>query len=224
MKYVISIINPEGLQILTDICEKLNCPLVLTAYGTGTVSKSMADVLGIESNEKRIVMTVLNDSVITEYIKQQQRRLFIDAPGNGITVSVPIKSVGGGKTLSYLSNDETITKKAPDIIPEFELILAVANKGFTDTVMDAARAAGARGGTVIHSKGTGNKSAEKFFKMSIASERETILIVASSTDKANIMRAIIEKAGPETEAGAIVFSLPVSDVAGFGVTAQSEKE
>ena len=31
------------------------------------------------------------------------------------------------------------------------------------------------------------------------------------------MRAIIENAGPGTAAGAIVFSLPVSEAAGFGM-------
>ncbi len=223
MNYVMSIINPEGLQILTDICEKLDSPIVLSAYGRGTVSQSMMDVLGIESNEKRIVITVLSDSKLNEYLKQQHRRLFIDAPGNGITVCVPIKSVGGGKTLSYLGNEEKITKKMPEINCDFELVIAISNKGFTDTVMDAARDAGARGGTVIHAKGTGSQKAEKFFKMSIASEREIILIVADAAKKGDIMRSVMEKAGPDTEAGAITFSLPVSQVAGFAVTSSQDE-
>ncbi len=215
MNYVISIINPEGLDILNDICEKLDCPVTLTAYGHGTASQSMMDVLGIESNEKRVSICVMNEETLQEYIKQQRARLFIDAPGNGITIGIPIKSVGGGKTLSYLSGDDKLTKKAPEIDIDHELVVAIANKGFTDTVMDAARSAGARGGTVIHAKGTGSKKAEKFFNVSIAGEREMILIVASSDTKSAIMRSIIENAGINTEAGAITFSLPVSQVAGF---------
>ena len=31
------------------------------------------------------------------------------------------------------------------------------------------------------------------------------------------MKAIIEKAGPDTKAGAIAFSLPVTEIAGFGI-------
>ena len=34
-----------------------------------------------------------------------------------------------------------------------ELIIVIANQGFTDKVMDAARAAGATGGTAVHAKG-----------------------------------------------------------------------
>ena len=44
---------------------------------------------------------------------------------------------------------------------KFELIVAVVNTGFTEVVMDAARIHGARGGTVMHVRGTGNKSIEK---------------------------------------------------------------
>jgi hypothetical protein len=83
--------------------------------------------------------------------------------------------------------------------------------------MDAARAAGARGGTVLHGKGTGSKDAEKFLNVSIASEKEVVMIVAKATEKAAIMKSIVTEAGPGTEAGAVVMSLPVSEVAGFGL-------
>lgn len=38
--------------------------------------------------------------------------------------------------------------------------------------MNAARAAGARGGTVLHGKGTGAKGAPKFYNITIAQEKE----------------------------------------------------
>ena len=95
------------------------------------------------------------------------------------------------------------------------LILVIADEGHTDAVMDAARAAGAGGGTVIHAKGTGGMGTEKFFNVSIASEKEIIIIVAKKEKKADIMRSIVTTAGAGTDAGAIVFSLPVSDVEGF---------
>lgn len=97
------------------------------------------------------------------------------------------------------------------------LIVAVANEGRTDTVMNAARAAGAAGGTVIHGKGTASEEAAHFFNISIASEKEMIFIVSKKEQKAQIMRSVLEKAGPGTEAGAVLFSLPVTSVEGFGL-------
>ena len=37
------------------------------------------------------------------------------------------------------------------------------------------------------------------------------------------MRSILKLAGPDTEAGAITFSLPVSGLAGFGLTEEPEE-
>ena len=113
---------------------------------------------------------------------------------------------------SKIGTSLTATKNLPLI-----LIVAVANEGRTDTVMNAARAAGAAGGTVIHGKGTASEEAAHFFNISIASEKEMIFIVSKKEQKAQIMRYVVEKAGPGTEAGAVLFSLPVTSVEGFGL-------
>ena len=81
--------------------------------------------------------------------------------------------------------------------------------------MDAARGAGAYGGTVIHAKGTGMEQAEKFMGVSLASEKEIIFIVAKSEQKNDIMKAVMEQAGLQSKAKSIVFSLPVTDTAGL---------
>ena len=89
--------------------------------------------------------------------------------------------------------------------------------------MDAAREAGAAGGTTINAKGTG-AGAEKFFGLSLAVEKEMVFIVASVDKKKDIMKAIMQKAGVDTKAHALVFSLPVSDTAGFRFSDAVEKE
>ena len=82
-------------------------------------------------------------------------------------------------------------------------------------MMDAARGAGAYGGTVLHAKGTGMEQAEKFLGVSLAAEKEIILIVAKKEQKNDIMKAVMEQAGMESKAKSIVFSLPVTDTAGL---------
>ena len=216
MNYVISVVHPLGATIMKKICEEMGLPIVLSLPCKGTATRSMLDLLGLESRNRRLFMTVASPEQTKELIEAQRKRLYIDAPGNGVTIGVPIKSVGGSKTLAFLSNGQNV-KGLPTLNYEYELILVIANQGATDQVMDAARSAGARGGTVIHGLGTGSKNAEKFFKVSIAAEKEVILIVSAAPQKAAIMKAILEQAGPDTKAGAIAFSLPVSEVAGFGI-------
>lgn len=96
-----------------------------------------------------------------------------------------------------------------------ELIIVILNEGYADTVMDAARSAGATGGTVLHAKGTGAVRPEKFFGVSLADEKDVIYILATAKNKAAIMEAITREAGPGTKPAAICFSLPVSQVAGL---------
>ena len=81
--------------------------------------------------------------------------------------------------------------------------------------MDAAREANASGGTVIHAKGTGTERAEKFLGVSIAAEKEIIFIVVKTDQKNAIMQSIMSKAGTDTAARTIVFSLPVTSTAGM---------
>lgn len=148
-------------------------------------------------------------------MRSAKRKLFIDIPGNGVMMAVPVKSVGGGRTLAYLTDNTTPEGGVPQMQFDHELLVVILNQSYMDDVMNAARAAGAFGGTVLHAKGTGAKYAEKFFGVSLANEKEVILIAAGSREKIAIMRAIMEQTGPHTPAGAITFSLPISSVAGL---------
>ena len=216
MNFVISIINPEMADRMNAICEALELPLAIQLKGYGTAKKNVLELLGLSTKEYNITVTFADREKTSRLMDDARRQLYIDAPGHGIIVATPIKSVGGSKTLSYL-NEGKPTEGTPEFNYNYEIVLAIANEGYTDRVMDAARSAGARGGTVLHGKGTGSKDAEKFFKVSIASEKEVIMIVAKSSEKAEIMKAIVNQAGTSTEAGAVVMSLPVTAVAGFGM-------
>ena len=51
-----------------------------------------------------------------------------------------------------------------------EVIFCIVNAGFSDAVMDAAREFGAKGGTVLHARGTANPEAEKLFNITVQPE------------------------------------------------------
>ena len=105
-----------------------------------------------------------------------------------------------------------------------ELLVVIANQGYTEMIMDAAREMGAGGGTVIHAKGTGAERAQQFLGVSLAAEKELVFIVTRSDQKNGIMKAIMDKAGLSTKAKSIVFSLPVTDTAGMRLIETDEEE
>ena len=75
---------------------------------------------------------------------------------------------------------------------------------------------------MLHGKGTGAEQVKKFYNSTIAEEEEVFLSVAKTEEKTAIMRSILEKAGPDTPAKAIAFSLPTTEVAGFGFYRNNE--
>lgn len=189
--------------------------LVLTNLGEGTATREQLSLYGLDRTEKAVVSAVAGAEAKKQVFKAAKRKLSIDIPGNGILMAVPVKSVGGSRTLTYLTDSKVPNGGVPDMKFEYELIVAILNEGYADMVMDAARAAGAAGGTVLHARGTGAGETERFFSVSLAEEKDVIYIVSTGKEKAAIIRAISSQAGPEAKAGAICFSLPVSSVAGL---------
>ena len=116
--------------------------------------------------------------------------------------------------MEHFSNSlpETNISSSNNVKFNKELLIIISNRGYIDSVMEVARKAGAPGGTVIHARGTGTDSSEKFFGVTLGAEKEMIFIVTEREKKENIMKAIMEKVGSNTEAGSIVFSLPVTEI------------
>ena len=215
LNLVMAIVARTRHEAMEDIVHGMKLPLALTLYARGTATDEHLSLHGLAPTEYALILTVADEEQPRRLIRQTRLRMFIDIPGNGIMMSVPLKSVGGGKTMAYLTDNKTVTGDMPDMNTTHELIVVILNEGCSDMVMAAARPAGATGGTVLAGKGTGARESEKFLGISLANEKDVVLIVADKQKKAAIMKAIIEKAGPGTEAGAICFSLPVTNVEGL---------
>ena len=191
--------------------------VMFVTLGSGTAANEILDYLGLENTEKAVIFSIQEESAWEKTKKQLQQKLKIDAPGGGIAFTIPLSSVGGKKTLQFLLEGQDYQKEEESTLKDtvHELIVVIADQGNSELIMDAARGAGAYGGTVIHAKGTGMEQAEKFMGVSLAAEKEMIFIVTKKEQKNEIMKAIMEKAGLDSRAKSIVFSLPVTDTAGL---------
>ena len=182
--------------------------------GVGTASSETLDYFGLESSDKSVTFTV---QMWEQLRKGLQSRLHIDVPGTGIAFIIPLSSIGGKRELLFLTENQNYEKGEETTLKDttYELLVVIANHGYSDQIMDAAREAGAAGGTIIHANGTGMERAERFLGISLAAEKEMIFIVAKKSLKNSIMQSIMHKAGIETKAQSIVFSLPVTATAGL---------
>ena len=87
---------------------------------------------------------------------------------------------------------------------------------FTEEVMETARKAGARGGTIIHARWAGSESTEEFFGITVQQEKEIIAIIAPHTKRNEIMEAIHKNHGLKTEARGTVCSLAIENMVKLG--------
>ena len=200
-----------------DLYKENDLNVMLLTLGLGTASNDILDYLGLDNPEKAVAFSVIEEHSWIQIKKQLQKKLQIDAPGGGIAFITPLSSIGGQKALHFLLETQDYQKQEETTLKNttHDLIIVIAEHGYTNLIMDAARAAGAHGGTIIHAKGTGMEAAEKFMGVSLTAEKEIVFIVAKSEEKNSIMKAIMEEAGLDTKAKAITFSLPVTDTAGL---------
>ena len=73
MNYVISIIAPTAEEKLVGICAELEIPLSVVLRGRGTAVQSMLELLGIESCERRIFMSLADGEKSRRYIAEQKK-------------------------------------------------------------------------------------------------------------------------------------------------------
>ena len=98
---------------------------------------------------------------------------------------------------------------------EHEVIFCIVNAGYSDAVMDAAKEYGARGGTVIHARGTANSLAEKKFEIPVSPEKEIVMILIPSAIKEDVLHGLYRSVGLKTPGQGIAFSLPVDATVGL---------
>lgn len=105
-----------------------------------------------------------------------------------------------------------------------EVIIAIVNSGFAEEAMEVAKAHGARGGTIINARGVAKEEAAAFFGIAFHADKELLMIVVEKEIRNDIFNALYKEMGMDKKSRGIVFSLPVSDVAGMAAPQVEKKE
>ena len=224
--WMVTITNRGMRKKLLDLYRDCGVEATFSTLGSGTAASEMLDYFGLEATEKLVIASAVTEETWRTVKAQLERKLKIDVPGTGIAFLVPMSSVAGKKALQFLIQDQAYQLEEESTLKDtkYELLVVIANAGYTNLIMDAARKANAAGGTVIHAKGTGAERAQQFLGVSVVEEKEMVYIVVRREEKNAIMRAIMEDAGLESKARSIVFSLPVTSTAGMRLMEQAPED
>ena len=100
---------------------------------------------------------------------------------------------------------------------QLKLIVALVSDEKTGVVIDAARAGGATGATIVNSvRGEGLRPGKTFFGLDLATERDVILFLVAETRARDILERIRSAGRFDTQHGAgIAFQLAIEDAVGL---------
>lgn len=202
----------------TELFKEMNVPVQHRLGAKGTASSEIMDTLGFGSIDKVLVCSMVPKAFGNEMLEQLHSKLRLDAVNSGIAFTIPL--TGATNLLVRMMNgidEQNEERKDEDTVTNsnYTLVAAIVDRGFSGDVMEAAKAAGAGGGTVLHSRSINSKEATTFFGMSLQEEKEIVLILAKHESKTEIMRAISEKCGMHSDAKGLVMSLPIDSVMGI---------
>jgi len=224
LKLVIFIVDLSRAHTITNVCVNEKVRFQFTCVGTGTANSEILNLLGIGSGEKAVIFCLEQDVGVQVLMKEVKKELKVYGPGAGIAFTVPLSAVNDPILMVFkqsILKSEKISEeksgKGANMANKHshDLIVSIVNHGYTDEIMNTARAAGAKGGTVLHARGTAHEGPVKFFGISVQDEKEMILILSECDKKVPIMQAMSENYGLNTKAHGLIFSLPVDNVIGL---------
>lgn len=220
-RMLVLISTPKLADKAAEMFKQGAVPLQYEWNAVGTASSEMIDVLGLGNPSKMMLASFLPKPMADLMLKKLKKELRLGTINSGIAFTMPL-SGANHLIVKLFADQENFIKKemqgkglAPMSEIKYALIVVVVNQGYSENVMDAAREAGANGGTVVTSRRIGNEQALGFWGMSIQNEKDMVFIVTENENKLEIMKAIGEKCGMHSEAQGVLVSLPIDQVIGF---------
>ena len=217
VELVVAVVDTAQAESVLRVYRENRALVSFECMARGTARTEMLDLLGLGETSKAIVMCLAGHQLAQHLLERLGYELKMRYPGRGIAFSVPVTRIGvrWHKLLTQAEQTEVLDMDRAEKKDGFDVVAVVMEQGYTNLVMDVARKAGARGGTVISARGIAEDEVKQFFGIEIQAEKEIVFLVVKSEEKQEIMTAIMKAVGMKTKSHGIVLSLPVSNAIGL---------
>ena len=221
-RMVITITREEDQKKLEEVFDSMDIPMCFQFRGKGTATSEMMDIFGLRGTTRLLTGAFLPKTQVKPLFEMMNKQLSFRHKGGGIAITVPM--IGMQSCVLELMNSENLdeAKTSPKgdetEMKEksgYTLIWVSVTGGYSDEVVDAARKAGAKGGTIMKGRRRSSKQVSHHFGISMQEEQEFVMIVVPREKKNDTMTAIMDACGLQTKAHGVVWALPVDDVMGL---------
>ena len=228
-RMVLIITNHEYRRKLEQTFQNFRIPIYYQCQGHGTAPSEMLDIFGLSGSGRLLTIGLLPKFLVRDLLDALQQRIPLHKRGGGIVLTIPI--TGLQRPLFQLMNDqlrETIEQKIEERVCNemsdtqtgagYAAIWVALSNGYSSYcpyAIDAARSAGAMGGTILKGRRQNSERISRKLGISMQEEEEFVVIVTPREKKAAVMNAISDACGLRTDAHGIIVSLPVDEVIGL---------
>lgn len=213
--------TPKLAEKAVKLFQKGGLPIQYRVEAIGTASSEIMDMLGLGSIDKVLLLSMMPKIFADKMLGKLKQELKLGAVNSGIAVTIPMTGANNllFHMLEHITEGTTLPNDKKEMIVmdnvKHAMIAAIVNRGFSANVMEAAKLAGASGGTVVNCRRKGDEEVTNFWGLSVQDEKELVLIISDAENKGEIMQEIGEKCGIHSEAQGVVLSLPLDSVIGL---------
>ena len=179
--------------------------------GKGTVKSAILELLELSESRKEIVLMAAEAAIEDTVLEELNKKLKFSKPNHGIAFTTSIKSILGITSCGCKIDNESGGAENP----MYNLIMAIVERGKAEAAVEAARDAGARGGTIIHARGSGIHETSKIFSIEIEPEKEIALIITESTLSDKIASSISDRLNINEPGNGVIFIQSINKVYGL---------
>ena len=208
-KLLVVIVEKHKCDALMAIAKKAGATGGTVIIGRGTAQSALLRILGLDDLEKELLYTVLSRELVAP-VMQALRASPVMQKTRGLMFTLDVLSVIRSAQ-TFIDPFQEYPMSDQKEQSGYELISIIVNKGYADQVMDAARAAGATGGTVINARGTARPEDAKFFGITLVPEKELIMILSARSETAKLMDRIQADFAKADPGSGIAFRMPVDN-------------
>ena len=179
--------------------------------GKGTVKSAILELLELSESRKEIVLMAAEAAIEDTVLEELNKKLKFSKPNHGIAFTTSIKCIMGITSCGCKIDNESGGVENP----MYNLIMAIVERGKAEAAVEAARDAGARGGTIIHARGSGIHETSKIFSIEIEPEKEIALIISESTLAEKIASSISDRLNINEPGNGVIFIQSINKVYGL---------
>lgn len=169
--------------------------------GKGTVRSKFFDFIGLNELHKEVLYLIAEKNEAYRILAELNQEFEFAKRGHGIAYSTSVCQIVGSKNVVCANLDEEGEREQLN----YQVITIIVDKGRAELAIEAAEAAGSKGGTILNARGAGIHEVSRVFAMDVEPEKEVVLILSEASSTDAIIESISRKLNIGEPGNGIIF-------------------